>query len=139
MAQASRNPLAFALRLSRGEAGAAKLGVDVTNTSAAPQTVIAHARYLTVEREDEVGQFIRAEVPGFEAAAMPRAADYVTVAPGKTVSLFELDITGLPPKARMRVTYQAADRIMPNLPRDKQRSFFAGPADASTEKAVPPK
>lgn len=117
------------------EDGGAFLIVEARNDSAQPVTMVAHPRYFKIEVEDEVGQFVSDEASqAGQPSALPRPTDYTTIAPlaSHIVARFPFERADRGVKARVRVTYKAADRVMPNLPREKRQSFFAGPVDVVT-------
>lgn len=156
MARGSGSAVSLAIEIVAEGDGAGALVVAATNRSPDPVTVIAHPRYFLVEVENQTKQFARASaVTGAgiaqAPASMPRAEDYRTLAPGARATVFRASIvrpaspagdlivgshvfSAVSAGARARLTYQASDRIMPNLPRDKQRSFFAGPVDAISDR-----
>lgn len=138
------------------EPGAGRaLQVEAMNGAPSPATITTHARYLLIEVENETGQFVRGvpaaggEVPA-GMMSMPRRQDYLTVAPGAAaivlrsaieraatspgqVTIGELTFSEVAARPRVRVTYHAADRVMPNLPRDEQKRFVAGPLSAEAK------
>lgn len=124
------------------------------NPGAKPATMVAHPRYYLFELQNEFGQFIRPSKSDAADNELPKRTHYLNVAPSATIELLRLRLDRTrseelilgpghypnpPPLAKARVTYKAADRIMPNLPRDAQKSFFAGPADAISEPLTPKK
>ncbi len=115
--------------------------VDVHNATGAALTLVTHSRYLVVEVLDKRGQFVRGEA---DSAGMPTKADFVDVpARGQASAAFRLDVqndgdeltigrfrfrnVSTPPT--LRLTYKSGP-VVPNLPSNKRRSFFRGPAES---------
>lgn len=124
--------------------------VEALNQTNDAVTLVAHPRYVLLEVENEFGQYTRGVAGGSAKSELPKSSSYVTAAKQQRVSLLRLPLvlrpgdraelligeeTFLEPKnkPRIRATYKAADRTMPNLPRNSQKSFFPGPADGISE------
>jgi hypothetical protein len=124
--------------------------IEADNQTNEAITLVAHPRYLLIEVENEFGQYTRGvAVAGSVAKSeLPKSTHYLTAGPQQRVTLLRLPLISrsgieivigeerfLEPrsKPRIRATYKAADRTMPNLPRNVQKSFFPGPADGISE------
>jgi len=122
--------------------GTGVLEIIAVNNTKETVTIIALPRYFVIEVEDALGQFVRG---GAVSGALPSAGDYRALKPAERMTLLVLPVArsgdqvtigdhtfpDVAPRGRARVTYKA-DRVMPNLPKSKQKSFVAGPLDALT-------
>lgn len=123
--------------------------IEAVNSTGDPVTMVAHARYIQIEVENEHGQYTRSTSRS-TLSELPKAANYLTAPKNGRLELFRLPLSIRPgeihigeeiftttnPRPKIRATYKAADRAMPNLPRNLQRSFFAGPIDGTSEPIV---
>ena len=136
------------LRIAEELGDAFTLVVAVENRSAQPLMLVTAPRYFKVEIEGAHGQYATGE--STLTPSLPTAKDYERIAPHAKATLLSLTVersatspgsvkighlafAGVPSRAKVRVTYKAADRIMPNLPDRERRTFFPGPADGVAE------
>jgi hypothetical protein len=143
---ANKIDLAFEATLTEDDS---KLQVQVSceNRGRQEVTIVTLPRYLGVELLNRRGKFLSGS-PHNVQVQMPSTKDYLSIKPQETATkLFILDVERLdtrdnlqerdyavghhrfdkfPAKTEIRVTYRP-EKLMPNLPSSKRRSFAADP------------